>query len=265
MDIPLPENLIPFNTLGLDVPPCGETPFEELVEEWREEMGDLADGRGVLVRDLTSVAEARAAVLAARDLGESKIAVTFACDDEGLTSSEVDVLAALIVMEGMDVTAFGISCPAEDAPELMQRLSRHATVPLFRLRGENFLPYNYTALGRDPDVIPCAGDKEARFITPDVDVGDTLECSPDLLEDILAAEDAPVGAVKIAILSEDDLPIFEEYQYAIRDALCLWSDVPELMEKALRLYQGRAFYDGTGDLEPDFLKQMSRKYGLVVL
>ena len=51
----------------------------------------------------------------------------------------------------------------------------------------------------------------------------------------------------------------------MKDALCLWSDVPQLLEKALRLYQGRAFWDGTGDLEEDFLAEMSRKYGLVLL
>ena len=51
----------------------------------------------------------------------------------------------------------------------------------------------------------------------------------------------------------------------MKDALCLWSDVPELLEEALRVYQGRAFWDGTGDLEPEFLKQTCRKYGLVLL
>ena len=42
---------------------------------------------------------------------------------------------------------------------------------------------------RDPDVIPCASEKEARFITPDIDVGETIECTSDLLEDILEAEE----------------------------------------------------------------------------
>ena len=118
----------------------------------------------------------------------------------------------------------------------------------------------------DPDVIPCASEKEARFITPDVDVGETIECTPDLLEDILMAEEvSPQGALKIAILEEDDLDIFAENQYAVKDALCLFSDVPELLEKALRIYQGRAFWDGTGDLEEDFLRNMADKYGLILL
>ena len=92
-----------------------------------------------------------------------------------------------------------------------------------------------------------------------------LECTPDLLEDIIEAEDDPVGAVKIAILERDDVDIFAQHQYAVRKALCLWSDVPELLEAALRVYQGRAFYDGTGELEPEELDRLSRKYGLIVL
>ena len=121
-------------------------------------------------------------------------------------------------------------------------------------------------MAKDPDVIPCASEKEARFIAPDVDVGETIECTPDLVEDILEAEEErPVGALRIAILEEDDLEIFAEEQYAIKDALCLWSDVPELMEGALRVYQGRAFYDGTAELEPEVLERLSRLYGLIVL
>ena len=37
-------------------------------------------------------------------------------------------------------------------------------------------------------------------------------------------------------------------------------DVPELLEKALRLYQGRAFWDGTGDLDEAFLEDEDTVY-----
>ena len=96
-------------------------------------------------------------------------------------------------------------------------------------------------------------------------MGDELECGPDLLEDIIAAEDDPVGAVKIAIQSQDDVDIFAQHQYAVRKALCLRSDVPELLECALRVYQGRAFYDGTGEIGQAELDRMSEMYGLIIL
>ena len=119
---------------------------------------------------------------------------------------------------------------------------------------------------KDPDVIPCASEKEARFITPDVDVGETIQCTDHLMEDILEAEEErPVGALKIEVQDTDDLEIYAREQYAVRDALCLWSDVPELLEGAQRADQGRAFYDGTAELEPEFLARMSEKYGLILL
>ena len=74
-----------------------------------------------------------------------------------------------------------------------------------------------------------------------------------------------MGAVKISILEQDDVDIFAQHQYAVRKALCLWSDVPQLLDSALRVYQGRAFYDGTGNLEPEELDQLRKAYGLIVL
>ena len=41
--------------------------------------------------------------------------------------------------------------------------------------------------------------------------------------------------------------------------------ISSLLEGALRVYQGRAFYDGTGGLERSELERLSRLYGLIVL
>lgn len=300
---------------GLALVPFGESSFEEMVAVYTEQAAAL-EAAGVdlfVLETMTGMAEARAAVLACKSVSDKPVWVTFTCDDEGRTPGGTDVLAGLIVMQGMGVAAFGLNCTSpEDTAEQLERLAPYASVPLIAkpsagLPGACCTPEelagfvsryaaagarifggccgttqaHITAVGqamyqvdftafqpveRDPDVIPCASEKEARFITPDVDVGETIECTPDLMEDILEAEEeSPQGALKIAILEEDDLDIFAENQYVVKDALCLWSDVPELLEKALRLYQGRAFWDGTGDLEEDFLQRMAERYGLVLL
>lgn len=301
--------------LGLSLPPFGESSFEELVAIYTEQAAAQASA-GVdlfFVETMTTMAEARAAVLACKSVSDKPVWVSFTCDEEGRTPSGTDVLAAMIVMQGMGAAAFGLNCaePAVTAEQLA-RLAPFASVPLIAkpsagLPGErctpevmaSFVPAFAKAGARmfgcccgagpahlaavkaaveqvdfsafppvehDPDVIPCASEKEARFITPDVDVGDTIECTPDLMEDILVAEEvSPQGALKIAILEEDDLDIFAENQYVVKDALCIWSDVPELLEKALRIYQGRAFWDGTVDLDEDFLRSMAKTYGLVLL
>lgn len=308
---------------GMSILPFGECSFEELVEIYSEQAAALEQA-GVdlfLSETMISMPEARAAVLACKSVSNKPVWVTFTCDESGRTPSGTDVLAALIVMQGMGVSAFGLNCCSGPAGmlEQLQRLTPYAAVPLiakpnaglpqtadgktvYSCTPEELASYvpdfaqagvrifggccgtaaehiaalktavsgvdfsAFTPPAQDPDIIPCASEKEARFITPDIDVGETIECTPDLLEDILEAENnAPQGALKIAILEEDDLDIFAENQYAAEDALCLFSDVPELLEKALLLYQGRAFWDGTEELEPEFLAEMSRKYGLVLL
>ena len=308
---------------GKLIEPFGDYTFEMLVAVYTEQAMalELAGVDLFVVETAMTMPEARAAVLACKSVSDRPVWVTFTCDENGRTLSGTDVLAALIVMQGMGVDAFGLNCSSGPAEmlEQMRRLTPYTTVPLiakpnaglpetvegqavYHCPPEEFASYaaGFAAAGvrifggccgttaehvaalraaveavdfsafvpprRDPDVIPCASEKEARFITPDIDVGETIECTSDLLEDILEAEEnAPQGALKIAIYDEDDLYTFAENQYAVKDALCLWTDVPELLEQALRLYQGRAFWDGTGELEAAFLQEMARKYGLVLL
>ena len=241
----------------------GETDFEKLVAEYRAR---LTPGHGpVHLAGMTAMAECRAALMAAREAGCSPVWVSWICDGDGVSPTRVQMLAALFVSEGLKAAAFGIDCPEEAAQERMAELARYARIPLFRVKAGEAAPFPYERSADDPDVIPCATGTAPCFVTRTVDVGEEIECGPDLLEDIIAAEDNPVGAVKIAIHEEDDVDIFAQNQYAVREALCLWSDVPELLEGALRVYQGRAFYDGTGGLERAELERLSRLYGLIVL
>ena len=308
---------------GRNVPPYGETPFEELVALYARQVRALhGAGADLFVAEtLTSTAEARAAVLACREVAPEKAVLASCwCDGEGRLPTGADVLAVGIILQGMGAAAFGVNCvDPETTGAQLERLVPYLSIPLlckpsaglpdmasgapvyalppqglagraagWAASGARFFggccgtgPEHIAALGaavaavdfdalprtvRDPDVIPCASEREARFITPDVDVGEPIECTPDFLEDVLEAEEQnPVGALKVEIMDQDDLDLFTQEQYAVRDALCLWCDVPELMEGALRAYQGRAFYDGTAGLEPEVLERLSAHYGLVVL
>ena len=259
--VPIFERMI--GPLGLDVPPAGEHTFEELVEKYRELLSGTSGT--VHINCMMTMSECRAAILAAGECGCGPVWVSWGCDEEGDSPSRVHMLAALFVAEGMGAAAFGLNCAEEVAGEQLAELAPYASVPLFYVVDGKPVVWPYESVEHDPDVIPCASGTEACFVTRTVDVGEELECTPDLLEDIIDAEDDPVGAVKIAILEQDDVDAFAEEQYAITKALCLWSDVPELLEAALRVYQGRAFYDGTGDLERSELDRLSKKYGLIVL
>lgn len=116
----------------------------------------------------------------------------------------------------------------------------------------------------DPDLLPCACELDACFITPTEDPGEPLSCSPTFAEDILAREDSAT-AIKVTLRDEDDVALFLANQYMIRDALCLSAPAPELLEQALRGYHGRAFYDSSDELESEQLEPLAKKYGLVIL
>ncbi len=263
MDASVPIFQQTLASLGLDVAPAGECGFEELTAAFRVR---LEAGKGpVHIKGMTAMAECRAAMLAVSRLGCGAPWVSWVCDEEGESPTRVHMLAALFVCEGMGAAGFGIDCPEEAVDRRLAELAAYAQIPLFRVREGRSEPYPYRPVPRDPDAIPCATGADPCFISRTIDVGEELECGPDLLEDIIAAEDDPVGAVKIAIQSQDDVDVFAQHQYAVREALCLCSDVPELLEEALRVYQGRAFYDGTGDIAREELDRLTRTYGLIVL
>jgi len=262
MDASVPIFRQTLGPLGLDVPPLGEVEFEGLAAAYRVRLKDEAGP--VHICGMTTMSECRAALLAVKKLGCGAPWVSWVCDEDGESPNRVHMLAALFVAEGMGAAGFGIDC-SEEAEERLAELAGYARIPLFRVKGGRVEPYPYEPVSRDPDAIPCATGTGPCFINRTIDVGDELECGPDLLEDIIAAEDDPVGAVKIAIQSQDDVEVFAQHQYAVRKALCLWSDVPELMEEALLVFQGRAFYDGTGDLSREELDRLAGLYGLIIL
>lgn len=263
MDAAVPLFRQMLGPLGRDVAPAGEDTFDSLVTAY---LARLRPGEGpVHINCMTTMSECRAAILAVGQMGCGPVWVSWGVDEDGESFTRVHMLAALFVAEGMGAEAFGLNCPEELALKLLAGMVDCASIPLFYVRDGVCIPYPYELVEKDPDVIPCATGTSPSFITRTVDVGEGIECGPDLLEDIIADEDDPSGAVKILINDQDDVDIFAENQYAIRKALCLWSDVPELLEGALRVYQGRAFYDGTGDLEPEELERLCRTYGLIVL
>ncbi len=119
---------------GLFLYPLGDTGFEELVEIYTEQAAAL-EKAGVdlfVVETMMTVAEARAAVLAIRSVSSKPVFVSFTCDENGKTLTGSDVTAALQIMQGMEISAFGLNCsagPDQMAPQL-KRLHEIARVPL---------------------------------------------------------------------------------------------------------------------------------------
>ena len=92
MDASVPIFQQTLNPLGLDVPPAGEMDFEELAAAWRRRLGP---GTGpVHLAGMTAMAECRAALLAAKALGQDAPWVSWICDGEGMSPARVHMLAS---------------------------------------------------------------------------------------------------------------------------------------------------------------------------
>ena len=302
---------------GLFLSPLGEASFEELVDIYTEQAAGLEQA-GVdlfVIETMMTLSDARAAVLAVRSVSDKPIFVTFTCDENGRSISGTDVTAALTVLQGMGVDAFGLNCsagPAEMLPQL-RRLREYARVPLiakpnagmpeivdgravYSCTPEEFVRYvpqfletgvaifggccgttaQHIAALRDAlsgaeivppapqhaDMLPAATEKLPVYLPTDAQRGAVLTVTDTFEDDLSAAMDSDDAMVAVSITSWEDVELLADYQYMIAKPLCLLCGDPELLEAALRVYQGRALYEG--DLPESALLPLCEKYGLLI-
>ena len=302
---------------GLFLSPMGETSFRELVDIYTPQAAGLEEA-GVdlfVIETMMTLSDARAAVLAVRSVSDKPIFVTFTCDEKGRTVSGTDITAALVIMQGMGVDAFGLNCSAGPQEMLVQlrRLREYARVPLIAKPNAGMPqivdgkavyscpPEEFTALVpellqagvaifggccgttaahiaalRDAldgasitppaplhtDKLPAATEKHPFPLPVDVRWSTVISLTADA-EDALSAgqeTDDPVLAVRID--DWDGVQALADFQYLIAKPLCIVCDDGELLEAALRVYQGRALYDG--GLPDSVLLPLCDKYGLLI-
>ena len=111
------------------------------------------------------------------------------------------------------------------------------------------------------EALPCATEKALFFLPPDVAVGEAMPVTADLEDRLEEALDTDAPVLTLAITSPDELEDFAACQVLITKPLCLNCADAELLEQALRLYQGLALYDGP--LGEEELAPLAMKYGLI--
>lgn len=110
-----------------------------------------------------------------------------------------------------------------------------------------------------PDGLLCATERYFFLLPEDTAVSEFFPCDEDLEDNLSDAE--PGELIGIELSSEEDLAVFAECQYMVANPLCLQCEDAQLLEKALRCYQGRALYKG--GLPHSALFPLAQKYGLL--
>lgn len=302
---------------GAFLAPLGDVSFEELVDIYTQQAAGL-ESAGVdlfVIETMMTLSDARAAVLAVRSVSDKPVFVTFTCDENGRSISGGDVTAALVVLQGMGIDAFGLNCsagPEQMLPQL-RRLREYARVPLIAKPNAGMpqiadgkavydcTPEEFVSLIPDmlrtgvavfggccgttaahiaalrdaldgasvtppaplhTDKLPAATEKQPFPLPVDVRWSTVISLTADA-EDALSAgqeTDDPVLAVRID--GWDGVQALADFQYLIAKPLCIVCDDGELLEAALRVYQGRALYDG--GLPDSVLLPLRDKYGLLI-
>ncbi|MDI6725489.1 MAG: homocysteine S-methyltransferase family protein [Smithellaceae bacterium] len=119
---------------GLFVEPFGPLPFEEAVEAFKEQVRGLLEGGVDLfaLETMIDIQEARAALLAVKELCAHYTIVTMTLEKNGRTLGGADPVTALITLQSLGADAVGCNCSA--GPETMvgyiAAMKPYATVPL---------------------------------------------------------------------------------------------------------------------------------------
>ena len=301
---------------GLFLAPLGSASFDQLVDAYAQQAAGL-EAAGVdlyVIETMMTLSDARAAVLAVRSVSAKPIFVTFTCDQNGRSISGTDITAALLVLQGMGIDAFGLNCsagPDQMLPQL-RRLREYARIPLiakpnagmpvtvdgkttYDCTPEEFVRWVPDMLqagtaifggccGTDedyiaalagalknakfvrpepkyPDLLPAATEKDVRYLPVDAGHGPVVSGAEHMEDGLTDALEDGFPMVAVAINSWEDVDALADCQYMISKPLCLVCDQADLLEAALRIYQGRALYEG--GLTEEELKPLVGKYGVI--
>ncbi len=119
---------------GLFVEPFGPLAFEEAVAAFKEQVYGLLEGGVDLlaIETMMDIQEARAALLAVKELGNYYTIVTMTLEKNGRTLGGTDPVTALITLQSLGADAVGCNCSAgpETMADFIAVMKPYATVPL---------------------------------------------------------------------------------------------------------------------------------------
>ena len=268
-----------------------------------------------VIETMMTLSDARAAVLAVRSVSDKPIFVTFTCDENGRSLSGTDITAALTVLQGMGIDAFGLNCsagPAEMLPQI-KRLREFSRVPLivkpnagmpeivdgkavYNCPPEQFVELvpeflkagvaifggccgttaeHIAALSKalrnaEPvapapkfaNLLPASTEKLTAYLPVDARCGKVLAVTPDFADELSDALETDDVLVAVRLDTWEEVELFADCQYMISKPLCIVCDDADILEAALRAYQGRALYEGA--LPDTALAPLVSKYGVII-
>lgn len=270
--------------------------FKEAVSVYDEQAKAVVDAGADLfvIHSNLSLGEIRAAVLAFKEY-DKPILVLVSSDKWGKTEDDAESLSVLISLQGMGITAFGVSCNSteEERIEIIKGIMPYAEIPVAAgVRDDNVKPlfelgvelidcrsdkvksirkitddFNFSAVTveKDTDEIVLANDEEVFYLSNDnVDSSEPFECEIDMADDLLGVSSTNTDVITIELNSVDDAYMFSENMHMAELPIMFKSENEEALREALYLYNGRAMIDSNTSIDEEVLKELSEEYGALI-
>ncbi len=119
---------------GRFVSPFGDLAFDDAVDVFKEQVRGLLEGGADLfvIETMMDIQEARAALIAVKELTDAFTIVTMTYEQDGRTLNGTDPVTALITLQSLGADAVGCNCSTgpNEMIELIKEMEPYATVPL---------------------------------------------------------------------------------------------------------------------------------------
>ncbi len=296
-DIPVGGCVVPSKLLAA---PYGRDSFEEVYLIYLEKITIFKDLKAdfVLIQNQNNLCDMRAAVLAAKSVGLPSFVIANV-DEDGHTNAGSDFIAALITLQAMGASAFGINCTdgTDSLIKLISKAYTHSNIPLIafidssictknqlislsesgasifidkacysssyatKILDENKIDFSDT---EEKDNYAAAVDCEAFFLPEILELSDPIYCDYNISEKIIDLDNKGINTAYIFLNSTDDSALLAENASMSRLPFLVHADNETVLEAALRYYQGRLIVDTHCDIDEKILKSLSKKYGAIM-
>lgn len=271
-------------------------PSEALIDRYKAIARSAIYARAdfIYIRMKQSLHALRAAVLAVTDQSGLGIMAEIPVDEDGRTADGSSAMAVVGILQRIGVAGVILRGEPEDVDDVIAELAPYANLALgvsvdphrlHEMQNLSSVEFYKTSEPDDVEVLlssapPSCGKNEpdvdedyilapvgvhAHFVDATIDISDPIDLEDRFGEKLLELEDQWSGALKLEINTEDDIYLLDEVQYMLGRPVCLAAENPELLEQALRVFDGIALYDGTWDLDSDIFDYFRQHYGLVAL
>ena len=288
---------------GLAFDPENPESFDAIYHAYRAQVRALQRGGAsfLLAERLASLADMRAAVLAARRSG---LPVCVTVTPPASPGDGPSFLTSLIVLQAMGVPAVGVDgVPFETAEGMLRESFPHAQArlaarlpvtpaltPAMFARQEGALAalgaavlgagsgarpeYDEAAAAFVTEAAPTPGPEadcraaasafEAFFLGGDIELSEPLPCTMHLADDLIKAERSGATAALVCVETMDDAMLLAGLGALARMPIAVYTESVPVLEAALRYFQGRLLVDTSSPLEEEAVSPVAAKYGALL-